>query len=156
VSIDRDTLARYLRQRLEMGDRELFLETLTAPELLAALSGPPSAATVVAEAPAPPAYAERKPAAAAVRERPALPLVEAGPLGELGREAAGCTRCRLHQGRRTVVFGEGDPNADVVVVGEAPGFEEDRTGRSGARASCSTSCSRASACRGTRSTSATC
>jgi DNA polymerase len=35
----------------------------------------------------------------------------------------------LHEGRKTVVFGEGNPNADVMVVGEAPGQEEDRTGR---------------------------
>jgi DNA polymerase len=35
----------------------------------------------------------------------------------------------LHAGRRTVVFGEGSGMAEVVVVGEAPGQEEDRTGR---------------------------
>jgi DNA polymerase len=47
----------------------------------------------------------------------------------LGQRAAGCTLCRLHQTRSTVVFGEGDPAAELVVVGEAPGQEEDRTGR---------------------------
>ncbi|MEX0907240.1 MAG: uracil-DNA glycosylase, partial [Gemmatimonadota bacterium] len=40
-----------------------------------------------------------------------------------------CTQCGLHEGRTSVVFGEGSPTADVVVVGEAPGQEEDRTGR---------------------------
>ncbi|HEV2824649.1 MAG TPA: uracil-DNA glycosylase, partial [Actinomycetota bacterium] len=43
-------------------------------------------------------------------------------------EAAGCTRCRLHQRRTQVVFGQGDPDADLIFVGEAPGFHEDRQG----------------------------
>jgi len=40
-----------------------------------------------------------------------------------------CTKCKLHQGRQTVVFGEGSPHAEVLFVGEAPGATEDRTGR---------------------------
>jgi DNA polymerase len=47
----------------------------------------------------------------------------------LSDAAAACTRCGLHATRSTVVFGEGSAAADVVVVGEAPGQEEDRTGR---------------------------
>jgi DNA polymerase len=43
--------------------------------------------------------------------------------------ALGCPRCGLANTRHHVVFGEGDPNASVMVVGEAPGAEEDRTGR---------------------------
>ncbi len=41
---------------------------------------------------------------------------------------AGCTRCRLSQGRTQVVFGAGNPRADVMFVGEAPGFHEDKQG----------------------------
>jgi len=41
----------------------------------------------------------------------------------------GCTRCRLAEGRRRLVFGEGDPHAPVMFIGEGPGAEEDRTGR---------------------------
>ena len=48
-------------------------------------------------------------------------------LEEAGR-AAGCTRCALHAGRTQVVFGEGDPDAELALVGEAPGFHEDREG----------------------------
>jgi len=45
------------------------------------------------------------------------------------REALGeCTRCRLSQGRNLIVFGDGDPNADLLFVGEGPGAEEDRQG----------------------------
>jgi uracil-DNA glycosylase len=42
--------------------------------------------------------------------------------------AAGCTRCRLAQGRTQVVFGSGNPHADLMFVGEAPGFHEDKQG----------------------------
>jgi DNA polymerase len=46
----------------------------------------------------------------------------------LARQVAGCTRCRLHQGRTQVVFGNGNPDADLMFVGEAPGFHEDKQG----------------------------
>src|SRR5881392_3237483 len=41
---------------------------------------------------------------------------------------SGCTRCRLAQARTQVVFGSGSPNADLMFVGEAPGFHEDKQG----------------------------
>jgi uracil-DNA glycosylase len=45
------------------------------------------------------------------------------------REALGeCTRCRLHEGRKNIVFGVGHPEAPLMFVGEAPGAEEDRRG----------------------------
>ena len=43
-------------------------------------------------------------------------------------QAATCTRCRLAEGRTQVVFGNGDPDADLMFVGEAPGFHEDKQG----------------------------
>jgi DNA polymerase len=43
-------------------------------------------------------------------------------------ETASCTRCALAQGRTQVVYGSGNPNADLVFVGEAPGFHEDQQG----------------------------
>ena len=43
-------------------------------------------------------------------------------------ETTGCTRCRLAQGRTQVVFGAGNPHADLMFVGEAPGFHEDKQG----------------------------
>ena len=46
----------------------------------------------------------------------------------LYREARGCTRCALHQGRTQVVFGSGNADADLMFVGEAPGFHEDQQG----------------------------
>jgi uracil-DNA glycosylase len=43
-------------------------------------------------------------------------------------QVAGCTRCPLSQGRTQVVFGSGDHDADLMFVGEAPGFHEDKQG----------------------------
>jgi len=49
-------------------------------------------------------------------------------LAALAAEAAGCTRCPLAATRTQVVFGVGDPGADLMFVGEAPGREEDLSG----------------------------
>jgi uracil-DNA glycosylase family 4 len=49
-------------------------------------------------------------------------------LAAFAADVAGCTRCRLAQGRTQVVFGVGDPHADLMFVGEAPGFHEDQQG----------------------------
>lgn len=166
--LDRVLLARYLRQRAELGERELFLDGSTAGQLLAALTVSPRRgagdsagvresrrvptsasgakamireilATSVTAAPGP---ADARGTAAAPRSsdppvppsRPlALPSSAPGggstALAPFAAEAAACTACRLSQGRRNVVFGEGSPSAQLVIVGEAPGQEEDRTGR---------------------------
>lgn len=47
----------------------------------------------------------------------------------LSAQARTCTACRLAEGRTQVVFGEGDPEAQLMFVGEGPGEEEDRQGR---------------------------
>jgi uracil-DNA glycosylase len=49
-------------------------------------------------------------------------------LHELATEASGCTKCRLSGGRTQVVFGVGDPHADILFIGEAPGYHEDKQG----------------------------
>ncbi len=108
-----ELLRRYLRQREELGERELFLEHYTAEELRDLLSRTP--VEQVAGAPA--------------HGTPDEQIVQLGSLDELRAVALGCPRCRLAQTRQHVVFGEGNPQAEVVVVGEAPGAEEDRSGR---------------------------
>ncbi len=50
-------------------------------------------------------------------------------LGVFATEVAGCTKCRLAEGRTQVVFGVGDPKADLMFVGEAPGYHEDQQGK---------------------------
>jgi DNA polymerase len=52
----------------------------------------------------------------------------AARLADLGAAAAECTRCRLAETRTHVVFGVGAPDADLMFVGEAPGYHEDQQG----------------------------
>ena len=49
-------------------------------------------------------------------------------LQALGEHAAACPRCRLAETRTQVVFGSGSPTAQLMFVGEAPGFHEDQQG----------------------------
>jgi uracil-DNA glycosylase len=49
-------------------------------------------------------------------------------LVEVAQEASSCTRCRLAATRTQVVFGVGNPNADLLFIGEAPGQNEDTQG----------------------------
>ena len=108
-----DLLQAYLRQRRELGETELFLSGLTAADLRDLVVRTPVERT--ADAPAPGA--------------PAGEIVQIGSLGALREVALGCPKCRLAETRQHVVFGEGSATAEVLVVGEAPGAEEDRTGR---------------------------
>lgn len=57
-----------------------------------------------------------------------VPFLVVPALAELRREALVCTRCPLATGRTQVVFGVGDPHADLLFVGEGPGREEDLRG----------------------------
>jgi len=80
---------------------------------------------------APPAAAVVMPAAVtALAESPAAPGIANvdDMLGALARRVSECRRCELHQGRTQTVFGVGDPAADLMIIGEAPGAEEDRQG----------------------------
>jgi uracil-DNA glycosylase family 4 len=74
-----------------------------------------------------------EPAAVSLAEAAATLAPPADPertaaLAALAAEAAACTRCRLAQGRHSVVFGTGDPAASLMFIGEGPGAEEDRQG----------------------------
>jgi uracil-DNA glycosylase len=56
-------------------------------------------------------------------------LTPADELEAFRASVAGCTKCALAQGRTQVVFGAGNPEADLMFVGEAPGFHEDKQGK---------------------------
>ncbi|MFO0711868.1 MAG: uracil-DNA glycosylase [Sandaracinus sp.] len=106
----------------------------------------PSRATAAIEAPAgDAASAGPAPSAPAVSAAVSAPAVSgaasaAGPivrsadpgrltvLGSLAREAAACTACRLHETRTKSVFSRGSAEAELVFVGEGPGFNEDKQG----------------------------
>jgi uracil-DNA glycosylase len=114
-----------------------------AIELPSGVSGPfearPAAAREGSARPVPSAshrpVPERTPAATAASPVAApagsVETPSSGPLTlEAIREEIGdCTRCKLHKGRNSIVYGEGDPKATIVFVGEGPGFEEDQQGR---------------------------
>ena len=57
-----------------------------------------------------------------------LPVDKLEQLEAFHASIQACQACKLAQGRRVVVFGSGNPDADVLFVGEAPGAEEDRQG----------------------------
>ncbi len=134
-----DLLGGYLRTHISLGDDELYLTTLSRIEALAAAREIASEPVeVVPAAPVPemspaatsPAAADpttelERLAATATREQ----ILALPDLATLEAVAQRCTRCELHATRRSVVFGEGSPNARLVCVGEAPGAREDETGR---------------------------
>jgi DNA polymerase len=68
----------------------------------------------------------------AAADGPAVPRTQAGETARewdsLQAEVAACTRCVLHETRSRTVFGTGDCRAEWMVIGEAPGADEDRQG----------------------------
>lgn len=54
--------------------------------------------------------------------------LDARSLDELNSLICNCTKCELHKGRYKFVFGSGNPEADILVIGEGPGAEEDKQG----------------------------
>lgn len=110
-------LARaYLEGLSRLGTSEVILEELTREEALALVRGREEPRSSPASGPANGSVTD-----AAIAASPDLEA--------LSRLVAGCTRCPLHETRKSPVFGEGAPDARVVCVGEAPGAREDETGR---------------------------
>ena len=127
-------LARFLSQREDLGLDEVFLEGLTREQVLRAAGG------ARREARQPSGLPSRETVGADPKERGSaeLPVPGVAPASEvdlacfeyseLAVVAESCQRCRLAKGRTRVVFSDGNPRARLMVVGEAPGANEDRTG----------------------------
>ena len=142
-------VARFLRQREDFGVREIFLEGLTRTEALHAADEARRGAS--------PAIVDRDGASSAGavrsshRKKPIREPESGAGRADLGHDrgveisgpevdladlkytdlkavAESCERCRLAKGRTQVVFSDGNPQARLMVVGEAPGANEDRTG----------------------------
>jgi uracil-DNA glycosylase family 4 len=88
-------------------------------------------------APAPPAEASPPPAAAPAPSQAVASSTSSSPvrddgrltvLAQLASDAAACTACRLHESRTKSVFSRGSASAEIVFVGEGPGFNEDKKG----------------------------
>lgn len=130
-------LARLLRQRTEMGGGDLYLEGLSRTEAMALAAGlreggggapspsaPRGEGRAAAQGKAPSAPRPATPTPVAAESAPPLPA----SYEELRESALSCTRCRLAETRTHVVFSDGAVAARLVVVGEAPGANEDATG----------------------------
>ncbi|MBI3161293.1 MAG: uracil-DNA glycosylase, partial [Chloroflexi bacterium] len=50
-------------------------------------------------------------------------------LSQIANEISACTSCALHEGRKKAVTGEGPANAEIMFIGEGPGFHENEQGR---------------------------
>lgn len=108
--MNKSLLLEYLRQRTELGDKELYLDTMSASEFIQRIDSFQLSTTQV-----------RVPRASKTFDSHALTVLQ--------QEASGCLSCGLHATRKNVVFARGNPQTEVVVVGEAPGEEEDKTGQ---------------------------
>ena len=138
-------LRQYLEFYRDLGFEELFVtptetesetpSTLPIESSSAAdpaVSAPHDSAQVPTPAEPAPPIAVQAPAAAP--EADPYPAKDTSPEGQLSplqviqEDIGECTRCRLHKGRKTIVFGSGNPNAKLVFIGEGPGADEDEQG----------------------------
>ncbi len=115
-------VARYLRQQGELGGGEFYLGELDREGVGALLS-----ALGEKSARGPERLPESRASTPSTSELPPPP--PSSDYEALRQEALGCRRCGLAGTRTQVVFSDGTPRARVMVVGEAPGAQEDKTGR---------------------------
>src|SRR5580658_11093741 len=102
-----------------------------APAAMAAAAPSRASSTPINVAPS---SASQKSPAATILPAAAPSLFEAieriagDTLPRIREDIGDCTRCKLHKGRTKIVFGIGNPNADLMFVGEGPGRDEDLSG----------------------------
>jgi len=133
-------VAHFLRQREDLGLDEIFLEGFTREQVLTLVAEAgvvgtdKSAAADLGVAGGRTAPPERETAGADAGEVDTAEIsgskidLKVLEYAELKAVAESCERCRLAKGRTQVVFSDGNPQARLMVVGEAPGANEDRTG----------------------------
>lgn len=111
--------------------RALGVKTLEMPSLEACcVAISPAVTKKPSAAPVQPAMQEhRAPATVDIGKTQRISSKEPVSLEAVREEIGDCTRCKLNKGRHSIVFGEGNPKAAIVFVGEGPGFEEDQQGR---------------------------
>jgi DNA polymerase len=119
--------------RLFYTDRGPGSTTLVAPEPIASVS---SSAPIIEETVLPKPTTKPAPAKVAPVAPPPLVVSPTGPslfenmekvkdetLLKIREDLGDCTRCKLHRGRNKIVFGDGNPKAELVFVGEGPGAD---------------------------------
>ena len=132
-----ERIARFVGQQKELGIPELFLDELSRAEVLTAsakalATSRSDRAESVTMSPARSRDGEVRPAGGATESVAgtitAVPNLSGADYDTLKEAAEACQLCRLSNTRSNVVFSDGNPNARLMVVGEAPGANEDKTG----------------------------
>ncbi len=121
-------LRRHLAWQEADGTRILLKDpTVVSPPAVSAPAARAESKPVAAESPRAPARVEAKPVEAPRAPAAAMPA-SFSTLDEVRTHLGPCQRCKLCKGRKTIVFGVGNPRAELVFVGEGPGEEEDKQG----------------------------
>jgi len=133
-SVDRKIIAAFVAQRMEMGEAEWYFkpdltpihtreaaEPITSSEAVQAHQKFRSSGGQVAH------KKHEKETADSIEVSEAV-IAQQDTYENLYNAVNGCTRCSLHAQRNKFVFGDGDPNADIMFIGEAPGADEDKQG----------------------------
>ena len=94
-------------------------------QALPQLAGPRDSAVALRQVAVPPLA----PSLGLFDARPASSRTGPETLSDIQKDLGDCDRCKLARGRKTIVFGEGNPHAELVFVGEGPGADEDEQGR---------------------------
>jgi len=107
--MDAETLREYLNFYRDLGFTSLYQRAVKTEQTQSAMPIPPERVPVLP---------------------PVLPSLvpEDDSLAKIREDIGECTRCRLHSGRHSIVFGSGDEHARLVFVGEGPGADEDAQG----------------------------
>ena len=137
----KDRLRRYLEQRREMGETELLLDGMTVEDAMQAIGAINAGGSRRVEAAADASTDWRKGLKETPQTREGLDapattaelfdddVMRLNSLKTIDAAVAKCTRCRLYKTATNPVPGEGSAKARLVCVGEAPGANEDATGR---------------------------
>lgn len=128
----REALQARLRFYRELGLTDFYRRPIAATELAAAdrANASASLATII-EDPKPEettSIPPRKPVFAPPPVSAVIDQDRAAALRLIQEDIGDCTRCALHKGRNKIVFGDGDPDARLMFVGEGPGADEDAQG----------------------------
>jgi len=107
--MDAETLREYLVFYQDLGFTSLYRRALKTEQTQSAMPIPPERVPVL-----PPVLPSLSP--------------ENDSLAKIREDIGECTRCRLHSGRHSIVFGSGNEQARLVFVGEGPGADEDAQG----------------------------
>jgi uracil-DNA glycosylase family 4 len=124
TAVDDPRLGRSVAE--ELAEREGLLQAAVAAAAQSAIEPAAQQENFFGEEPT---IKPRKGFSAPPEIAPAVPAEKRAAALELIREDLGdCTRCALHKGRNTIVFGVGNPAARLMFVGEGPGADEDAQG----------------------------